>query len=359
MEIILSFDSEDFVTPEAADAELWWAEELRSRSLRGCFQCVAEMLRSLKRWGRQDVIEALSRHETDYHSNYHSIPPTHAHALEGKTLAEGVDWVLRHEAGGLATHLETFGRMPVSYCQPGSSWTPATLLAMAAMGLKVFCGSPFRSLAGRLFWYCGLLTSQYNLRIEEHFKAGNRRSASFEADFKKRAREIGDDGLMVVFTHPTRLVTRAFWDKQFFCARSLALEDRQPAPLHSRRRIQQHKDCARACLDFLQERRNIHFTDFAAVYAKCAASRRDLAALLAECSLAPGEEGHLPLIRNDGRAYLPPRAFEEIRWQWGPLPDGFTGHELREQARRLAWTSAPASYPGRPGFLRRWHKNQP
>jgi len=212
MDLILSFDSEDFVTPEAADAEIWWAEELRRRNLRGCFQIVAEMLRSLKRWGRQDVIDALSRHEADYHSNYHSIPPTHAHALEGMTLAEGVDWVLRREAGGLATHLETFGRMPVSYCQPGSSWTPATLLAMAALGLKAFCGSPFRSLPGRLFWYCGMLVSQYDLRIEKYFEAGDPRPGSFETDFEKRAQEIGEDGLMVVFTHPTRLVTSAASD---------------------------------------------------------------------------------------------------------------------------------------------------
>jgi len=83
---------------------------------------------------------------------------------------------------------------------------------------------------------------------------------------------------------------------------------------------------------------------------KCTAGRRDLAALLTECNLAPGQEGHLPLRQDDGRTYLPPGVFEELHWEWGPLPDHFTGHQLREQARRLSWTSAPARKADIPPF---------
>jgi hypothetical protein len=342
MDLIFAFDSEDFVTPEAADAEKWWAQELRSRGLRGSFQCVAEMLRSLQRWGRQDVIDALSRHETGYHSNYHSLPPTHAQALEGRTLAEGVEWVLRHEASGLATHMETLGHMPVSYHQPGSSWAPATLLAMGAMGIRVFCGSPFRSAPVRQFWYCGMLTSRYDLRVEKYFGADDSRTGAFKAAFEQCAKEAGENGLMVVFTHPTRLVTRAFWDEQFFGAKSVLPEERLPAPLYTPGEIQTHKDCARSWLDWIQERKDVNFTDYASVYMKHAANRRDLTALLAECRLVPGEEGQLPLRLDDGRSSLPPEVFEELRWEWGPLPADFIGRRLREQARRLAWTAAPA-----------------
>jgi len=62
MDIILSFDSEDYLTPEAADGEKWWAEELTRRGLRGSFQLVAEMVRALARWDRQDVVEAIRPH---------------------------------------------------------------------------------------------------------------------------------------------------------------------------------------------------------------------------------------------------------------------------------------------------------
>ena len=60
MDLILALDSEDFLTPEAADAELWWATELTSRGLRGSFQVVAELVRALERRGRTDVLDALA-----------------------------------------------------------------------------------------------------------------------------------------------------------------------------------------------------------------------------------------------------------------------------------------------------------
>lgn len=46
-DIIISFDSEDYLTPAAADAELWWAQALSQRGIRGCFQLVGEFVRSL------------------------------------------------------------------------------------------------------------------------------------------------------------------------------------------------------------------------------------------------------------------------------------------------------------------------
>ena len=100
--------------------------------------------------------------------------------------------------------------------------------------------------------------------------------------------------------------------------------------------------CTRTWLDWIQERSDVRFIDYAGLYMKCGTNRRDLTALLAESNLAPGEEGHLPLRQDDGRAYLPAEVFEEMRWDWGPLPAGFTGRQLLDQARRLAWTSAPA-----------------
>ena len=342
MDLILSFDTEDFVTPQAADAQKWWADELHSRNLRGCFQLVAEMLRTLKHRDRQDVIEALNRHEVDYHTNYHSLPPTHAHALEGKPLTEAIDWVLRHEATGLATHLETFGRMPVSYCQPGFSWTPATLIALASVGIKVFCGCPEQLVANGPIWYCGMLCVRYDLAFEAYFSSDDARIEAFKTDFDRIARAVGDDGLMIVFTHPTRLVTSAFWDEQFYGAVDVPPGQRRPAPLWPDDQIQVHKDYVRCCLDWLQSRDDVHFTDYAGAYMKRAANRRDVHALLAECNLVPGQEGQLPLRQDDDQTYLPAQTFDDIAYAWPPLPEGFTGQQLLNQARQLAWTSAPA-----------------
>ena len=100
IQLVISFDTEDYVTPEAADAKKFWAEELTARAMRGSFQCVAEVIRVLRQRRREDVIEALGRHEIGYHTNLHSAPPVPPVALDGVGLAEGIEWVLRREAAG-------------------------------------------------------------------------------------------------------------------------------------------------------------------------------------------------------------------------------------------------------------------
>ena len=114
MDIILSFDTEDFLTPAAWDAQNWWADELSDRGIRASFQMVAELVRVLQREGRQDVIDALSRHEIGNHTNYHSVPPTHPQAVQHLSLADGIAWVIRHEAESFATLEAAFGRVPVT-----------------------------------------------------------------------------------------------------------------------------------------------------------------------------------------------------------------------------------------------------
>ena len=63
MDVILSFDTEDFVTPEAQEAQLWWAQELSARGIRGCFQLVGEMVRRWQANDRRDIIDAIAQHE--------------------------------------------------------------------------------------------------------------------------------------------------------------------------------------------------------------------------------------------------------------------------------------------------------
>ena len=58
--IVFSFDTEDYVNPHAADGILRCAEILRSEGIRGCFNVVAKLAEALVKWGRQDVIDALT-----------------------------------------------------------------------------------------------------------------------------------------------------------------------------------------------------------------------------------------------------------------------------------------------------------
>lgn len=342
MDLLISFDTEDYATPEAADATLWWAQQLSARGIRGCFQLVGEVVRKLRRTGREDVISALAAHEVDFHTDYHSVHPTHAEAAEKMTLAEAVAWVLRTEAPCLQTLHETFARVPVSYCQPGGSWTPATLLALASAGLKVFCDSPFRPATGGPLWYAGMLCCRYDLAFDSHFAEDDAEEQRFKERFEERAAEVGPDGVLCVYTHPMMIVTADFWDRAYFKGRQVPPEKCPPAPLRPPAHAARLKDRCRRLLDWLKARPGVRWVDYATVYAERAQGRRDLQALLDECGLRPGEAGELPLREPDGSTYLKAEAFAGLKYQWGVFPEGFTGQALLAQARLLAWTSAPA-----------------
>ena len=342
MDIILSFDTEDFLTPAAWDAQKWWADELSDRGIRASFQMVAELVRVLQREGRQDVIDALSRHEIGNHTNYHSVPPTHPQAVQHLSLADGIAWVIRHEAESFATLEAAFGRVPVTYCCPGDSWTPATLIAMAARGVKVFCDARTPNGSNRPYWYCGLLCSSYNRAFEECFVGNGLTVDELIGAVDAELDSMTPGEVYTLYSHPTRLATTAFWDTIFFNAQKPPQDQWHPAPLYSDADLAENKARARQILDHLQRRGDVRFIDHATLYAERAETRRDLSTLLAERGLAPGQEGRLPLLdlRDPGR--LDDAYFDSLTYGWGPLPDDLDSSLLFEQARGLAWTAMSA-----------------
>lgn len=343
-DLIISFDSEDYLTPQSADAELWWAQALTERGMRGSFQLVGELVRALRRWGRQDVLDAIALHEIGFHTDRHSQPPTHPEAVADLGLRDGIAHVLRSEAPGLATLADAFGRWPVSYCSPGDSWTPATLLAMARMGIEVFCNDKLRGFPRTPHWYCGLLVTSYDLDFQDFYEDGQYEEQAFERMFDALVAQTPDDGVVVLYTHPTRLVTSAFWDEAFAQGRRRAIADCPPAPLRPAAQVARYQERCRRWLDWLASRQDLRCIDFATLVRERGTRRRDLAALLAGNGLPPGGEGDLPLRLSGPEAFMPSAAFDGMEYRWLPYPPGFTGRPLIEQARRLSWTAAPASW---------------
>lgn len=341
-DVILSFDSEDYLTPQAADAELWWAKALRERGLRGSWQLVGELVRSLVATGRSDVLAAVAQHEMGFHTNYHSLPPTHPEAVVDLSLRDGIAHVLGLEAPGLASLAQAFGRWPVSYCSPGDSWTPATLLAMARMGLKVFCNDKLADFGRTPYWYCGMLVTAYDMDFQEYYEDGVFEPGRFERDLDALVAQTPSDGVVVLFTHPTRLVTAKFWDEAFAGGRRRPIAECPPAPLRPSDEVARYQRRCEGWLDGLAQRKDLRFIDFATLHHERSASARDVEALLRENGLPLGAEGELPLRLSGPDAFMPSQVFDTMRYRWLPYRAGFTGQPLIEQARRLSWTAAPA-----------------
>ena len=74
-ELIFSFDTEDPVHEEGADGILRSAELLSEAGVVGCYNTVGVLAKALKEWGREDVIEAMKKHEIDIHTNRHTFHP--------------------------------------------------------------------------------------------------------------------------------------------------------------------------------------------------------------------------------------------------------------------------------------------
>src|SRR4051794_24944943 len=71
IDIILWFDTEDYLLPADDDACKRLAEMLAARHIRATFKVVGEKARVLEQRGRQDVIAALKAHDIGYHSDFH------------------------------------------------------------------------------------------------------------------------------------------------------------------------------------------------------------------------------------------------------------------------------------------------
>src|SRR5438093_10182149 len=76
VDLILWFDTEDYLLPADDDAAKRLAEMLTQKGVRATFKVVGEKARVLEKRGRSDVIEALKKHDIGYHSNFHSVHPT-------------------------------------------------------------------------------------------------------------------------------------------------------------------------------------------------------------------------------------------------------------------------------------------
>lgn len=268
VQLIFSFDSEDYITPEAADAERWWAETMTRHGVTACICLVGELARVLRDRGRRDVIEAIGRHEICYHSDMHSAPPTHAQYLDGMSWEEGVAAVRAREARGLDDVSELFGQRPAAYCKPGASWGPQVSAAMAEAGVPVFCDAPFEWEPGRLMHYSGQLSTAYHCHFDGYFESpDDERLARMKADFERRCAAY-EGGVLVMYTHPCRLVTTQFWDGVNFArGANPPREQWRPAPLRTPEKIEALKHDFDAFLGWAVSQPGIELTTYSTLSA--------------------------------------------------------------------------------------------
>jgi hypothetical protein len=214
--VALWFDTEDYLEPAADDAALRIAQDLTRAGVRATFKVVGEKARVLESRGRRDVIQALSRHDIGYHSNWHSVHPTPAEYLVHFGYLEGAEEFERREGPGVADIKRIFGRQPACYGQPGNSWGTQSNLALRRLGIPVYLDEGQQvGLREQPFWYGGLL---YVFQMGQNQFRADLNAGAEDPEAHRRFDEAAQrlsaagGGVISIYYHPTEFVTSEFWD---------------------------------------------------------------------------------------------------------------------------------------------------
>jgi peptidoglycan/xylan/chitin deacetylase (PgdA/CDA1 family) len=218
--IVVTFDTEDYVTPEPEridDIPKWLAETMTEEGVTGTFFVIGEKARSLEKRGRRDVIEAMAKHDIGSHTNFGSIHPTVTEELEKAGWDDGVRQMLGQESAGLRELERIFGVPVTTLARHGGSYGPQLVTALGRLGAG-YQGSP-ASLPGHdVVWFCNALnfSAQYAGFDDAYY-----RDDLFEPVFDKLKAELPDviakSQVLALFAgHPTKIRAEEFWDLNFY-----------------------------------------------------------------------------------------------------------------------------------------------
>ena len=223
VDVILWFDTEDYLSPADDDACKRLADMLTERHIRATFKIVAEKARVLERRGRWDVIAALKKHDIGFHSNLHSVHPTPSEYLADCGLLDGAAEFIRREGGGADDVRRIFSVKTLAcYGQPGSSWAPQPFTVLKQLGIAphgVACyvdEDAHVGLGQKPFWYAGALTV-FNLgenctRMELFQPAAVEPAKRKVSAVAERLRSLDGGGLISIYYHPCEWIQLQFWD---------------------------------------------------------------------------------------------------------------------------------------------------
>lgn len=338
VDVILWFDTEDYLLPADDDASKRLAEMLTQRGIRATFKIVGEKARVLEKRGRRDVIEALRKHDIGYHANFHSVHPTPSEYLADCGLLDGVSEFVRREGPGAADVRRIFGVPTLScYGQPGSSWGSQTIVGLKEIGVAPH-GVPCYvdegdhvGLNERPFWY-GSALIVYHMgrnytRMELHDASAVEPAKEKVSEIASRLHSQGG-GLISIFYHPCEWVHREFWDGvNFRRGANPPREQWTPPPQRSEAETEGAFARFGQYIDYIRALPGVRFVtagDLPTLYSdpvrKTGAPQSDLDAIAQNLALSPGQTADFIVIQN--RAYSLADQFELLTKAVGEKVEG-------------------------------------
>jgi peptidoglycan/xylan/chitin deacetylase (PgdA/CDA1 family) len=269
MFLVVTFDTEDYITPEAEhidDIPKWLAEIMTEEGVTGTFFVIGEKGRSLEKRGRRDVIVAMARHDIGSHTNFGSIHPTVTEELEKAGWDDGVRRMQEQESAGIEELERIFGVRVTTLARHGGSYGPQLVYALGRIGAG-YQGSP-ASLPGHdVVWFCNALnfSAQYAGFDDAYY-----RDDLFEPVFDKLKAELPEQvqtaNVLALFAgHPTKIRAEEFWDLNFYNGKNTAPAEWKTPRLRQQETMVTAQKNFRRMLRYLKSRDDIEITTYRAL----------------------------------------------------------------------------------------------
>ena len=215
--LLLTFDVEDFINPNALDALRRILQILQKYKLKAIFFITGHMAEKLSDYPQ--IVNELKNHEIGYHSSSHSVRPiipeftdlknyerayeisiqretSHINPITGKTEKEGGIYILR----------DLFHPKKIqAFRAPGMCWTPPHLEALRDLGIKydfssnITASEPTRY--KRITFYPYTFIQQWN---------------GTTYNYKCLFYSVLKNKISVFDLHPTLLVNMVEWDSIYY-----------------------------------------------------------------------------------------------------------------------------------------------
>ncbi len=224
--VTFSFDTEDYVNINALECIKPIADILTQNGVVGCFNVVGWLARLLKEQGRDDIIDALKKHEIDSHSLRHSHHPTINEYTDIEDVEEAIGLFVKDESENIAILKEVFGvDRPVAWCPPGNSTSYAGHYGCERLGFSCYCGDELTDRKRfRPINFCNLVCTRYTTDIVSNLLELT------EEGLPKFLDELAKGDYITLSNHPQEFMTTEFWDALNFKGKNTPKEDWVPSP---------------------------------------------------------------------------------------------------------------------------------
>lgn len=207
VQVLLSFDTEDYTSSYSDDAILRLSEIMKEEGVRGCFNIVAELAKALIDRKRYDIVESLKSHEINYHSYRHTWHPTMVEYTDIENWDEGYTKLFNDESKGISIVKDIFNRDKLwAFVPPGNCISPQAIYGFSEMGVKICNGSLFKGTSGRGIWFCN------SFNLENNFYIDSALLNEGISAVKNRIEEWVNWKRLIICCHPNIIVHEEFWD---------------------------------------------------------------------------------------------------------------------------------------------------